>query len=140
VKAQPLATPMVLNLRYHCGCCAHDFAIKNPPPDNSLVKFVCDSGDEEAWIPVYTKGGYLDLVEHCVAEYSQDQEISMKVSKAFLDKFREIQRRPASGGYWVFPGAQHCPRCKEKNLTLVSERCAVDHALNWIEYDCNALL
>lgn len=103
--------------------------------DNTLVKFVNDSGSEEAWLPTFEEGGYLDVVEQCVPEYSRNQKLTMQVFRTFEKKFRNFLHKPSTGGDWKVACGSCCPNCKSANAEIQSEQTLINPIITWITYD-----
>ncbi len=117
-----------------CRNCGLVFACRTSE-DNALVKFVNDSGREEAWLPTFEEGGYLDVVEQCVPEYSRDQTLTMQVARTFEMKFRNFLHKPSTGGAWKVACGCCCPDCKSKSTEIQSERTVINPTINWLTYD-----
>lgn len=120
------------NLR--CRDCGSVFACRTSE-DNMLVKFIDESGKEEAWLPTFEEGGYLDVVEQCVPGYSRDQQITMQVFRKFEKKFRDFLHKPPTGGDWKVASGCNCPDCNGSNTEFQSERIVINPKVNWITYD-----
>lgn len=117
-----------------CRNCGLVFACRMSG-DNSLVKFVDDSGREEAWIPTFEEGGYLDVVEQCVPEYSRDQKLTMQVFRKFEKKFQNFLHKPSTGGEWKVASGSCCPNCKSANAEIQSEQTLINPTITWLTYD-----
>lgn len=117
-----------------CPDCGAIFTCRTSE-DNMLVKFVDDSGTEEAWLPTFEEGGYLDVVEQCVPGFSRDQQITMQIFQRFEEKFRELLHKPASGGEWKVASGCFCPCCKNANTEILSERIVINPKVTWISYN-----
>ena len=76
---------------YFCKQCNTEY-MSLMPAGNELVKFVEINGCEERWLPTYTKGGYLDLLEALIHGFKRNDEITVRVGKEFEQKFSIYQK------------------------------------------------
>src|SRR5690606_20403333 len=50
---------------------------------NEIIKFSEDGGGEVKWLPVFERGGYMELLEKLVPDYSRKDKITMSVARIF---------------------------------------------------------
>jgi hypothetical protein len=129
--------PKLLQIKitvYRCNQCGGSFPDRQAA-DDSLIKFVDEENKLECWLPTYTKGGYLDLLEKCVPGFCRNNEITMKVFREFEAAFEEYQHRPSSGGFWRVASGAACLQCSSRDLKIRWITNVVDPNLKWMTYD-----
>ena len=62
-------TVQLVETTLRCRECGLVFVCRTSE-DNLLVKFVDESGKEEAWLPTFEEGGYLEVVERCLSVWN----------------------------------------------------------------------
>lgn len=123
----------VVETTYRCQACGI-VTVCRTSADNSLVKFVNSTYQQEAWLPTFGVGGYLEIVEKCVPGYSQATPITMDVFRRFDDAFRRFQHRAPDGGHWQVALGCRCTGCGSRDLEFTSEQICVSPPLNWLTY------
>lgn len=118
----------VKRLVYECGNCG--LQVEDLIPNgHDLVKFL-ERGGGARWLPVFGEGGYLYLMEKLVSEHRQDDEITMKKAKIFID---ELEKYDIRGRQYEFASMKRdCDYCHAKKLKLKEEQTIVNPVLEWL--------
>src|SRR5512139_2919353 len=108
--------------RYNCESCKNDFDLYSTN-GNDLVKFVESNGTEIRWLPMYGKGGYLDLFEKFMPGFlASGREIIPSVALQFIKQLQSHVEPSESGNeFEQSNGKRYCPRCKSPNIKELSE-------------------
>lgn len=124
----------VVEVECKCRKCGVKFGYRKCI-DDSLVKFIDSSGLEEAWMPTYGDGGYLNLLETLVPGFdSHHQAITVPISRRFEIAFSEFQSPPTSGGRWSIGVRPICPQCGTTNVKQLTETVLYNPELAWAKY------
>lgn len=133
IQANPPKQYFVRNVRYTCNSCGASFSVLQPH-GNDIVKYVSSDGAEERWLPTYGKNGYLHIMEQLISDFTQDQEITMAISKRFEEAFSAIQKPSQTGEPFVLFVRARCSACGSTNLNVVKESLMDTPLLDWMEY------
>jgi hypothetical protein len=125
---------LIIETEYECAKCSSVFECRTSN-DNAVVKFVDEQFRQERWLPTFSKGGYLELVEKCVPGYRRQEELTMQVFRQFEFAFERYQHKPATGGNWSVASGCHCGCCGSSKLKYRSEKLLNSPPIEWLTYD-----
>jgi hypothetical protein len=117
---------------YRCGSCAATFDWRSAS-GGEIVRFLSPDGREEAWLPTYGPGGYLDLIGKLVPGFGPSSEITIRVTRQFTERFTALQRE---GGmtplFTLDERGPTCPVCGSGNLHLDERQVVTNPPLTWL--------
>jgi hypothetical protein len=132
---QPATPPSywVCESKRKCKNCGYEYTCVHPN-GNEIVKFQEDGGVEVRWLPTFEVGGYLDLLERMVPNYSREQQITMPIVRKFESEFKIIQEHSLLGNAFNMSVCCECPRCSSIKAIVVSEITYDSPKLKWMKY------
>jgi len=130
-------------LIYVCNSCGNIFAIALPNYDG-LVMFKEIDGEEIRWLSTYEKGGYLDLMDKLIPEYSSiinnSDENSMERARTFIIELnKHCEKGKHKKGFVFNTPDSICPHCTSKEATELKEIILTNPKLNWMKINCKLL-
>ena len=123
---------------YKCNSCGNIYDVTLPNGNDNLAKFKEKSGDEERWLPIYGRGGYVDLLNKLVPENSHS--ITMEMTKMFLVELNKYCERGINGnGFDIYLSNFNCPSCNSNNTMYLSEKVLTNPKLSWLKISCHLI-
>ena len=121
-----------------CRDCGERFTIDFPSGD-IIAAYKDTMSDELRWFPTYESGGYLDLLEQFVPEFTTQNRMTPSIFQKFEGLFDVIQERPATGGHFRACARLGCLNCG--SLEVFTDRETIIHRprLSWMRYDLRRL-
>ena len=118
---------------YKCKDCRVTFDIVTAN-GNDIIKLKEINGNEEKWLPTYGKGGYLDLLQKLLPDFSLKDEITQKKATIFISELnRHCERSIHNNGFDFDYFTTVCTNCHSKNTEYVSEERLVNSELSWLK-------
>jgi hypothetical protein len=133
IQVNPPKQYAVRDVRYTCNSCGESFSVLEPL-GYELVKYVSSDYAEERWLPTYGETGYLHLIEQLLPDFTQDQEITVSISKRFEKAFSAIQKPSKTGMPFVVFVRARCSACGSTDLNTIKEALLDTPPLKWMEY------
>ncbi len=122
----------VTQFTYKCQSCGFVFA-SCIPNDDGLVKFQEKNGDEVKWLPMYNKGGYIDLMKR-ILDY--EGPIDMCISDKFIAELQKHIEKSSSGNeFYLSYHRAICPQCNSNRINTMKEIVLANPALQWMRID-----
>lgn len=124
---------------YKCNNCQYEFEFL-AANGNELVKYQEVNGNKIRWLPVYGKGGYLDLMCKLIPEFSPDREITMEIAKKFNVLLQKYIEPSASGNTFTLADYnRYCPKCNSKDLTEINGNVLTNPNVEWLKISCDLI-
>ncbi|MEF2969294.1 hypothetical protein V3851_26325 [Paenibacillus sp. M1] len=124
---------------YMCKSCGHEFEYFMSNGDD-IVKYKEKDGYEIKWLPTYTKGGYLDLMQKLIPNFKYNDQITMRIAKEFNSKLSYYIEKSSNGKIFILDDAVvFCNRCNSKELQNVGEIILTSPQISWLKISCELL-
>jgi len=133
VQASPPERYSVRKVLYSCNSCGKSFYVLQPN-GNEIVKYFEPESGEERWLPTFGDGGYLYLIEQLLPSFTQNQEVTMAISRRFEKAFSTIQKPSSLGLPYILFVRASCPECGNAKLMTKKEFLLDSPPLTWMEY------
>ena len=123
-------------VNFKCQECGLEFVSLESNGD-SVVKFIEEDGYEIRWLPIYGKGGYLDLLPKLIPEFNVSDTITMKVAREFEERFKLVSEPSLKGNLFNFNGIKHCKNCGSIDINRISEIVLTSPPIEWMKIECD---
>ena len=121
---------------YQCNNCQNVF--NSVFGNDYIVKFREMDGNGERWLPIYGKGGYLDLMTKLISGHSFNDSISVAKAKMFIEELNKHCEQGDSGNgfYSDHKAVYECPNCGSRDTKILREEVLTNPNLAWLKVDC----
>lgn len=129
----------VTRIVYECKDCGLTFE-EIIPNGYDLMELVEQGGKRVRWLPVWGRGGYIDLMGKFIPGHRQNDEITMAKVKIFIKELEKYSEKGEMGrGYEIAHEKHRCKNCNSRNLYLREEIVIENPKLNWLKISCQLL-
>ena len=124
---------------YKCNSCGKVFDIVFSE-GCELVEFEEINGGDIKYLPMYGKGGYLDLSAKLLPGYIEKNDGNMEKSRLFLIELNKYCEKSSHGTDISFRKLIfECTNCKSKDITILKEDILHSPKLSWLKIDCSLM-